>query len=438
MRAEAAVNRLLELHPKGFDLSLGRISELLEKLGNPHLAIPPAFHVAGTNGKGSTTAFLRAILEAAGKTVHVHTSPHLVHWSERYRIGRKGGGVFVGDEELAEVIDHVADVNGGKKITVFEIMSAVGFVLFARHKADYCLFEVGLGGRFDATNVITNPAACLVTPVGLDHEAYLGNTIEKIAFEKAGIIKPGAPVIVGLQEEGALEVIERRAAELRCPIQVARQDFDFYEQAGRFVFQDETGLMDLPMPAIIGEHQLANAALAISACRQVLPDLGHSVYETAMKTVTWPGRFERLKPGKLTKAGGLGNLDIWIDGGHNPHAGKALAAELEKLQKRDPKPLILIAGMLTTKEPNGFFHAFDGMPEKVLTLPINDSDAGFDPGILAAIVRSCGMKAEAMPDIAAALTHAAELHPGRQCRVLICGSLYLVGEILGKNETPPR
>lgn len=437
MSAEDAVNRLMELHPKGFDLSLDRITDLLGKLGDPHLAIPPAFHVAGTNGKGSTTAFLRAILEAAGKTVHVHTSPHLVNWSERYRIGKPGGGQFVPDAELELVINEVAAANDGKKITVFEIMSAVGFVLFARHDADFTVMEVGLGGRFDATNVLANPAACLITPVGMDHEAYLGDTLTRIAFEKAGIIKPGAPVIIGLQEDEALEVIVRRATESGCRTVSARQDYDFYQQAGRFVYQDESGLLDLPLPALIGEHQLANAAQAIAAIRQVLPGLENEVFERAMTIVSWPGRFERLPRGKLEDHLPQGtDLEIWIDGGHNPHAGRALASEIRKMQDRDPKPLTLIAGMLTTKEPHGFFQAFAGLASEVITLPVNDSDAGFDPHELASLTRDHGFSAQPLKSIGQALSRVAE-REGPQ-RVLICGSLYLIGEVLRLNDTPPR
>ena len=442
MSAEDAVNRLMALHPKGFDLSLERITGLLERLGNPHLSIPPAFHVAGTNGKGSTIAFLRAILEAAGKSVHVHTSPHLVNWAERYRIGATGGGRFVPDDVLESTIDEVAAANQGRKITVFEIMSAAGFLLFSRYPADHTLLEVGLGGRFDATNVIVDPLACLISPVGMDHVAYLGDTLAKIAYEKAGIIKPGAQVIVGLQEDAAMEVIAERAASLKAPLLAARQDYDFYEQAGRFVFQDETGLLDLPMPRLIGDHQLANAALAIAAVRAVLPGLDDAVFEKAMQTVSWPGRFERLPAGRLTENLPAGsNLEIWIDGGHNPHAGEALAAELARLQARDPKPLTMIAGMLTTKEPHGFFRAFDCMLEEVLTVPVNDSDSGFDPVVLAGIVRSCGISARPISGIGEALSAIASM--GRAAsgtghrRVLICGSLYLVGEVLGRNKTPP-
>jgi len=436
MSAEAAVNRLMQLHPKGFDLSLDRIRHLLNLLGNPHLAIPPVFHVAGTNGKGSTTAFLRAILEAAGRRVHVHTSPHLVNWAERYRIGRQGGGMLVDDDELAATIDEVARVNDGRSITVFEIMSAVGFVLFARHKADYCILEVGLGGRFDATNVIVDPAACLITPVGLDHQAYLGDTIGKIAYEKAGIIKPGVPVFIGMQEDDARDVIIARAEALNAPYTIARQDFDFYKQAGRFVYEDLKGLLDLPQPALVGDHQIENAGLAIAASRDILPDLKPKVFEEAMDKVYWPGRFERLKPGKLTA--GVSDMDIWIDGGHNPHAGLSLARELARLQARDPVPLVMIAGMLTTKEPEGFFRAFDGMLDKVITLPVADSDAGFPASDLAQIVGKCGFSATPLETIEEALANISSDYEGRPVRVLICGSLYLIGQILRQNDTPPQ
>lgn len=439
MSAEAVIARLLENHPKGFDLSLERVLDLLDKLGNPHLKIPPVFHIAGTNGKGSTSAFLRAILEAAGKTVHVHTSPHLVNWNERYRIGAVGRGKFVSDEALENCILRAEAANGGRTITVFEVMSAVGFMLFSEHPADYCIMEVGLGGRFDATNVLQNPEACLITPVGLDHEAYLGDSIEKIAFEKAGIIKPGAPVFVGMQEDDGREVIELRAHEMQSEIKIARQDFDFYEQAGRFIYQDETGLLDLPMPQLLGEHQLENAALAISACRQVLGHLDDEVYEHAMQAVEWPGRFERLKPGHLTKAiEGNNNCvhtpEIWIDGGHNPQAGRAVAMQLVK--QSTSRQTIMIAGMLTTKEPHGFFNAFKGLVSRIITIPVSQSDAGFDPLELAEIAASTGILTTSEPNIQSALKNAVDTH-GSDIRILICGSLYLVGEVLELNGTPP-
>lgn len=442
MSAEAAIARLLEIHPKGFDLSLDRIRSLLKKLGDPHLHIPPVFHVAGTNGKGSTAAFLRAILEASGKKVHVHTSPHLVNWNERYRIGASGGGKLVEDTELEEAILQAEQANGGQPITVFEIMSAVAFLLFRKFPADYCIIEVGLGGRFDATNVIANPVACLITPIGLDHEAYLGNTLEKIAYEKAGIIKNGAPVIVGLQDQGARDVIVERARECGSNISVAREDFDFHEECGRFIFQDETGLLDMPIPSLVGEHQLANAALAIAACRKTIPELENDVFADAMVNTSWPGRMERLQPGLLTK--GLSRKgrtqndvapEIWIDGGHNPHAANVVSSQLSKA--RDNRPLIMIVGMLTTKEPSGFFSAFTSLAEIVFTVPVSDSDAGFDPAELADKAGMHGFEARPFDSLESALEEAVDTF-GPDIRILICGSLYLVGEVLGKNGTSPQ
>ncbi|WP_075997710.1 bifunctional folylpolyglutamate synthase/dihydrofolate synthase [Salaquimonas pukyongi] len=442
MSAESAINRLLEIHPKGFDLSLGRITVLLDKLGNPHLAIPPVFHIAGTNGKGSTAAFLRAILEAAGKSVHVHTSPHLVSWTERYRLGAPGGGSLVSDRELETAVNRVAEANEGKPITVFEIMSAVGFLLFSEHPADYAILEVGLGGRFDATNVIGKPAVSIITPIDFDHMAHLGNTVEKIAFEKAGIIKRDVPVIVAEQQDAALDVICSRAEELNAPVTVARQDFDWYEQAGRLIFQDEGGLLDIPLPRLAGAYQMANAATAIASCRKVLPQLGNTVFEEAMKAVRWPGRFERLPEGRLTKALSEKIPDnsmpeIWIDGGHNPQAAAMLVSELGKLRERDARKCCLLAGMLTTKEPAEYFSAFEGLADFVVTVPVPDSEAGFSPGELAAIAADCGLPAEPAENIQEGLQRCADRVQDEPCRILVCGSLYLIGEVLRQNATPP-
>jgi len=442
MSAEAAIERLLQIHPKGFDLSLDRMELLLEKLGNPQLKIPPVFHVAGTNGKGSTTAFLRAMLEASGKAVHVHTSPHLVNWNERYRIGQIGGGELIEDKKLEDAILRAEAANGGKPITVFEIMSAVAFILFAEAPADYCVIEVGLGGRFDATNVLRNPAACLITPVGLDHQAYLGDTIEKIAFEKAGIIKPDVPVYVAEQANSVLDVIGRVAAKNKSTMTVARQDYDFYEQSGRFVYQDEFGLLDLPMPALAGTHQLANAALAISALRGELPDLTTEAMEIGLRNVSWPGRFEKLKPGQLIKAlpeDLQSGMDIWIDGGHNPQAGAAIATELANLDERAAMPVVMVAGMLTTKDAAGFFDAFKDLVSLVVTVPVNDSDVSYSPDELSEVVAKCGINSFAAKSLEAALLAIAQNEmAGGTVRVLICGSLYLVGEVLRKNGTPPK
>ncbi|MCP4184708.1 MAG: bifunctional folylpolyglutamate synthase/dihydrofolate synthase, partial [Hyphomicrobiales bacterium] len=274
MKTDALIEHLSQFHPKGYDLSLGRISELLAKLGNPQKYLPPVFHVAGTNGKGSVIAGLRAILEAGNYSVHAHTSPHLVDYHERYRIGHdKNEGVaksrLVSDDMLAEALGRVADANDGDRITVFELLAATMFVLFSEQPADYAIVEVGLGGRFDGTNVIDKPLVSIITTISLDHQAHLGNTVGEIAFEKAGIIKPGCPVIIGNQPDEAREVLENIAIEKNCPMMIAGQDFDYYEEAGRFIYQDVNGLLDLPMPNLRGEHQLANSATAIAATRLV-------------------------------------------------------------------------------------------------------------------------------------------------------------------------
>lgn len=377
MSAASLIDALSAIHPKGYDLSLGRILRVLEALGNPQLRIPPVIHVAGTNGKGSTSAFCRAILEAAGKTVHVHTSPHLVNWHERYRLGAPGGGRLVSDALLESTIARVAQANDGAPITVFEILTAAMFVLFSEQPADYCIIEVGLGGRFDATNVIDKPLVSVITSIALDHMAQLGDREELIAFEKAGIIKPGRPVVVSPQLDKVTEVLEKTARERRAPAWFAGQDFSFHEQGGRLVYQDEQGLLDLPLPRLRGQHQFANAATAIAALRFAGLDLPDSAFETGMETVRWPGRMERLKPGPL-QALAPARSELWIDGGHNPAAGEVIASELANLEERAPMPVFVIAGMLMTKDPAGFFRAFEGLVERLFTVPIHDSEQGFN------------------------------------------------------------
>lgn len=440
MSADSQIQKLLQNHPKGFDLSLGRIRGLLENLGNPHLAIPPVFHIAGTNGKGSTAAFLRAIIEAGDKTTHVHTSPHLVDWVERYRLGKIGGGEFVSDQTLEKAIITASDANGGKQITVFEIMSAVAFILFSQYKADYSIIEVGLGGRFDATNVIDKPLISIITPIALDHQSYLGDTIEKIAFEKAGIIKANAPVIIGPQTDGAREVIEEVAKNQGCKTYIARQDFDGFEQRGRFVFQDEWGLLDLPIPNLKGAHQIDNATTAIAATRVEKFALQNARYEKAMRKAYWPGRFEPLLKGKLIETfptGQRNDFDIWIDGGHNPAAGAALIHELEELKQKDNLPIFMICGMLTTKDPAAFFNYFTKKIEQVLTVPIVDSEAGFAPEKLSQLCKKSGLVSTPQKSVEEALLKISDLHKG-PARIIICGSLYLVGEVLKNNGTPPQ
>lgn len=435
-RVEELINDLMAIHPKGFDLSLGRMTRLLEALGNPHKKIPPVIHVAGTNGKGSTLAFCRAILEASGKRVHVHTSPHLVNWHERFRLGHEGGGRLASDDVLADVISRVAKANNDEPITVFEILSVVMFVLFSEHPADFCLVEVGLGGRFDATNMLETPAACIITPIALDHQSYLGDTIAKIAFEKAGIIKAGAKVIIGRQLDDAREVIEKKAGEFKIEPQIAGQDFDGYSQTGRFVYQDNDGLLDLPLPRLLGEHQLDNAALAIASIRALGISVTHDQFEKAMNSVIWPGRMERLKSGAIVDALGE-HYEIWIDGGHNPAAGLVVSQSLARQNQQNDLPTIMICGMLNTKEPIGYFKAFEGLVERVITVPIQSSDAGISASDLAAFATKAGLSATAGTSLKDVLNGLAKTHKKNRQRILFGGSLYLVGDVLIENQTPP-
>jgi dihydrofolate synthase/folylpolyglutamate synthase len=437
--AEREIDRLLALHPKGFDLSLDRITRLLDRLGNPHLRLPPVIHIAGTNGKGSAAAFSRALLEAEGLGVHVHTSPHLVNWHERYRLAAPGGGRLVADEVLADAVARVAAANRGETITVFEILTAVTFLLFSEHPADAVVLEVGLGGRFDATNVIPDPAVSLIMPVSLDHEAYLGDRVELIAAEKAGIIKAGRPVVVGQQESPtALEVIVGVADRLGSPVSAYGQDFMAFEENGRLVYQDEEGLMDLPLPRLPGRHQFANAAAALAAVKAAGFDIGHDAAEQAMTSVAWPGRMQRLTHGRLVDLAPAG-AEIWLDGGHNPGAGIVVAEALTEQEERQPRPLFLISGMINTKDQSGYFRAFKGIARHVFAVPVSASDAGVPNEELAARAGEAGLSAEPVNSVANALMLLRDTWDQREPspRILIGGSLYLAGAVLAENGTPP-
>jgi folylpolyglutamate synthase/dihydrofolate synthase len=437
--AEHEINALMALHPKGYDLSLDRIRRLLDALGNPERRMPPIIHVAGTNGKGSVTAFSRAILEASGKIVHVHTSPHLVNWHERYRLGRPGGGRLVEDGLFAETVRRVARANDGKTITVFEILTAVMFLLFSEHPADAAIVEVGLGGRFDATNVIDRPAASVITSISLDHQAYLGDRVELIAAEKAGIIKPGVPVVIGEQpEDAAREVLAATAERLRAPAAIYGQDFLAFSERGRLTYQDEAGLLDLPLPRLSGRHQFANAAAAIRGLRAAGFAPSEAAIAAGLTAVDWPGRLQRLTTGNLVGLAG-DDAEIWIDGGHNPGAGRVIAEAMANLEERQPRPLFLVAGMLNTKEPAGFFEAFSGIVKHVYTVPIRSSEAGLDPVALASDAAAAGLSAEPVSGFEEAFSRIRDTwsDPVRPPRILVCGSLYLVGDVLKANGTPP-
>ncbi|MBN9073301.1 MAG: bifunctional folylpolyglutamate synthase/dihydrofolate synthase [Rhizobiales bacterium] len=437
--AEREIQRLLTLHPKGFDLSLDRVLRLLDRLGNPQDRLPPVIHIAGTNGKGSAAAFCRALLEAQGLSVHVHTSPHLVSWSERYRLGAKGGGRLVADAVFAEAIGRAAEANGGQPITVFEILTAVGFILFSEHPADAVVLEVGLGGRFDATNVVKSPAVAIVMPISPDHQAYLGDRVELIAAEKAGIMKPGRPVVIGAQEfEEARDVLIETAERLGCPMQLYGQDFLAHEENGRLVYQDETGLMDLSLPRLAGRHQFANAAAAIAGVRVAGFGASHRAADEAMQKVSWPGRMQRLTSGRLVELAPPG-AEIWVDGGHNPGAGLVVAEALAEQEERQPRPLFLISGMINTKDQTGYFRAFQGMARHVFTVPVAMSDASVPKEELAIRATEAGLSAEPIDSVANALMLLRDTWDAREAppRILIGGSLYLTGAVLAENGTPP-
>ncbi|MDB5569214.1 MAG: bifunctional folylpolyglutamate synthase/dihydrofolate synthase, partial [Hyphomicrobiales bacterium] len=307
--SDAFMQRFLGLHPKKIDLSLGRTQALLDALGNPERRLPPVVHVAGTNGKGSTTAFMRAMLEADGKRVHVYTSPHLVRFHERIRLA----GALVDEARLAAAFEACERANAGAPITVFEITTVAAFLLFAQVPADVLLLEVGLGGRFDSTNVIERPAATVITPVSIDHVEFLGDTLAKIAFEKAGVLKTGAPAIVSWQEPEAQDVIERQAFRVGAPVTLAGRDYNCWEERGRLVFEDARGLMDLPAPRLPGRHQFENAATAIAALRAVWPDFPQRAFEDGLRHVQWPARLQQLTRGALAARAPAG-AELWLDG----------------------------------------------------------------------------------------------------------------------------
>ncbi|MEM6463035.1 MAG: folylpolyglutamate synthase/dihydrofolate synthase family protein [Pseudomonadota bacterium] len=434
------IEHLMRLHPKGFDLSLDRINALLERLDNPHERLPPIIHIAGTNGKGSAGSFCRALLEAEGLATHVHTSPHLVRWHERYRIGRQGeAGRLVEDAVFADAIRRVADANDGRAITVFEILTAVMFLLFSEHPADAAIVEVGLGGRFDATNAISKPAVSLIMPISLDHQAYLGDRVELIAVEKAGIIKRGAPVVVGFQQEDAArDTVVSTADRLGCPVSVYGQDYHAHEEHGRFVYQDEFGLSDLPLPQLPGRHQIANAAAAIRALKAAGFEISERAMEKGLQNAQWPGRMQRATEGAVVSQAPRG-AEIWIDGGHNPAAGHAIAEMIAELEEKRPRPFFLITGMINTKDPVGYFEAFSGMARHVYTVPVKGSDAGIDPVVLAEDASVAGLSAQPAASVRQAFSIMGQEFDGLEAppRILIGGSLYLIGDVLAENGTLP-
>jgi len=418
--SDIILDRMMALHPKIIDLTLDRVWRLLAALDHPERKLPPVIHLAGTNGKGSTQAMIRAGLEAAGKSVHAYTSPHLARFHERIRVA----GELISEPDLTAVLDECYEANSGESITYFEITTCAALLAFARAQADYTLLEVGLGGRLDATNVIDKPAVTVITPVSIDHQQFLGTTLADIAGEKAGIIKRGVPCIVGPQEDAALEVIEARAARLGAPLIVHGQHWHVYEERGRMVYQDETGLLDLPLPNLPGAHQIMNAGAALAVLRHLGLD-GDSC-EAAVTRAEWPARMQRLKTGPLVEA--APEAELWLDGGHNPAAAQAIAETLSRLPAR---PTQLICGMLNTKDVSGYMRPLAGLAASLTAVSIPGEANTLPAEATAEAAASVGIAADTADSVAEALAAIIARNP--QARVLICGSLYLAGNVLKEN-----
>lgn len=419
---DAILDRLTRLHPKVIDLSLDRLVALLADLGNPQDAIPPVVHVAGTNGKGSTQAYVRAGLESAGLRVHAYTSPHLAWFNERIRLA----GDLISDAMLADTLAEVERVNAGRPITFFEVTTAAAFLAFSRIPADFTLLEVGLGGRLDATNVVARPRLCVITPVSIDHTQYLGNTLAEIAGEKAGILKRGVPCVVARQQDEALAVIEARAARLGCALSVAGQHWTIAREGDSLVFQDERGLLDLPMPGLPGPFQIDNAGTAVACLREL--GLGQAEAAAAMTRVDWPARMQRLVRGPLVTAAQAQGCELWLDGGHNPAGGQAVAETLATLPG---KPVHLVCGMLNTKDVSGYMRPLAAVADSLIAVPIPGEPNTLSAADTAAAAQGAGLAATVADDVGAAVARLAADHPGS--RILICGSLYLAGRVLREN-----
>ncbi|WP_170464721.1 bifunctional folylpolyglutamate synthase/dihydrofolate synthase [Ruegeria arenilitoris] len=418
--SDVILERMMALHPKIIDLTLDRVWRLLAALDNPQEKLPPVIHIAGTNGKGSTQAMIRAGLEGAGLSAHAYTSPHLARFHERIRLA----GDLISEPNLTAVLDECYAANGGENITYFEITTCAALLAFARSKADFTLLEVGLGGRLDATNVVHNPAVTVITPVSIDHEQFLGDTLGKIAAEKAGIIKPGVPCIVGPQHDEALEVIEYTAARLGAPLLVHGQHWHVTQENGRLVYQDETGLRDLPLPNLLGAHQIQNAGPALAVLRHL--DLGDEAYEAAVTKAEWPARMQRLKTGPLVEQ--APEAELWLDGGHNAAAGQALADLLATLPARSTH---MICGMLNTKDVTGYLAPLAKQAQSLTAVSIPGEAATLSAEDTAAAAAKVNLPATTAASVAEAVNGIVAKDP--QARILICGSLYLAGNILREN-----
>jgi dihydrofolate synthase/folylpolyglutamate synthase len=434
--SDELLSELRRLHPLLIDMSLERIERLLTKLGKPHERLPPVVHIAGTNGKGSTTAYLKAMLEAAGRRVHAYISPHLVRFHERIQLARSDDKARpIGESQLVELLRQVEQVNAGDPVTFFEITTAAALQAFAETPADVVILEVGLGGRLDATNVIARPALAVITPVSMDHTDKLGDTMAKIAWEKAGILKPGVRAVVSQQSQAVLDVIRTQADAVGAPLVIWGEHFDAFEQRGRLIFEAADELLDLPKPALMGPHQIVNAGTAVAAALELSwLGLNERAIERGLLEVDWPARMQRLKCGPLADLLGPGS-ELWLDGGHNPAGGEAVAQTLADLEERSSKPLHLIVGMMAHKDAAGFLSPFRGLAKHVVAVSILGEHEAFHlPECLAAIAGGLGFASGTAADVASAIRRV-EAHGDGPKRIVICGSLYLAGQVLAMQES---
>ncbi len=426
---------LRQLHPSLIDLSLGRTLRALEALDRPQDRLPPVIHIAGTNGKGSTLAYLNALITATGKTAHSFISPHLVSFHERIRLAGENGGADISEDQLVDVLMRAQAGNAGEPITFFEITMVAAFLAFAENLADYLILETGLGGRFDATNVIDQPVLTIITPISMDHMDFLGSSLAEIAFEKAGIMKRGVPCVVGKQPGEVLDVLRKRAMELDVPLRIEGVDFKAYEQLGRLIYEDETRLLALPLPHLVGSHQINNAGVSVAAAL-CLPDFKptQEQLEKAMRQVSWPARLQLLETEKLATNTKLNrDSEIWLDGGHNRAAAEVLAASMADLEEQLSRPLHLVIGMMQRKNAAAFLQVFEGLCEMVFTVPVPNTPNGWPADELVKIAKGQGLRAMHCDNVLDALAASGERARNlgdEPVRILICGSLYLAGHVL--------
>lgn len=428
--SDAVLARLNRLHPKIIDLSLGRVESLLAALGHPERQLPPVVHVAGTNGKGSVLAMLRGMLEESGRAVHVYTSPHLARFHERIRLS----GELISEPELLALLEECEAANSEAPITFFEITTAAAFLAFARRPADILLLEVGLGGRLDATNVIARPELTLITPISMDHMQYLGDSLEKIAREKAGILKSGVPAIIGLQPPEALQAIQEKAQDVGAPLIIQGRDFEVERQGNEILFRQASGETRWPLPGLLGPHQVQNAGLALAAAQKLdsfLPDPA-SVGQ-GLRRANWPARLQHLSEGTLPATLPQG-WELWLDGGHNAAAGQALACALKDWpDSTETKPLDLVYGMLNSKTATAFLEPLVPLVRQLRAVEIPGEPNSLSADEAARYARACGLHATPAASLSQALQDLVH-YSARPGRILICGSLYLAGEVLRQNE----